>query len=217
MHYSFRVSTHCPASLGLVGRDDEWRQLEAAWARGAPLVELLGPGGIGKTRLARAWSGAREPSLPFVPLVAERTTDGMVQAIALGCGIELPAHATRTETLVALCRQLGGRSLVLDNLAQIDGASAVVRALVEAEVRVIVTSRAHVGVEGSRVIRPRPLTPPEATTLFVRRAAASWPDLSTDTGDLIELTELVDGLPLGIEIAASRAGLMTPAQITDSR
>jgi predicted ATPase/DNA-binding CsgD family transcriptional regulator len=176
----------------------------------ARLVTLLGPGGVGKTRLAAVIADAAAPSFPaggaFVDLVPVR--DGFVaQAVAAALGV---VEAPQQPLEEAIAARLGrGRSLlVLDNCEQlIDAAAGFAERLLSAcpGTRILVTSRERLGVPGERVVPIAPLPIAiEAVALFADRVTAVDPEFTADPAVVGELCARLDGMPLAIELAAAR-------------
>jgi predicted ATPase/class 3 adenylate cyclase/Flp pilus assembly protein TadD len=197
-------------------------------------VTLLGPGGIGKTRLALQAAAeaidAFADGVFFVDLAAVRDPELAPGAIATSLGLrEQPGQPIRA----TLAEHLGSRRLllVLDNLEQLLPAAAttVAELLTEApELRVLATSRATLRIRGEQEYSvptlaagdPRRLEdePPPAVALFVERARAIRPDLAIDeeSGPLIAaICARLDGLPLAIELAASRLRLFSLAALSE--
>ncbi|MCW6005266.1 LuxR C-terminal-related transcriptional regulator [Micromonospora sp. CPCC 205371] len=193
-----------------VGRSRE-RELVAGLLADTRLVTLLGPGGIGKTRLAAVVAEAVGPSFPlggaFVDLVPVR--DGFVErAVAATIGVTERPGQTLADSIA---QRLGrGRSLlVLDNCEHlIDAAAAFVERLLSTcpDVTVLVTSRERTGVPGERTVPVEPLPlASDAERLFLDRATAADPDFTADQALVAELCGRLDGLPLAIELAAARS------------
>jgi len=216
----------------LVGRADDLAEL-AGLLDDARLITLTGPGGIGKTSLAVELARLRGESMPdgtwFVALdsVADPDEVGPVIARTLGLfdGVERPA-------VEALPRFLAGRSmlLVLDNFEQVLEAAGEVATLLRASPgsRFVVTSRAPLRVAGEQEYPVRPLSvgggsagmdDPSGSSfrLFVDRARAVRPgwEPGPDAPLVTEICELLDGLPLGIELAAARLSLLPIRGIRD--
>jgi predicted ATPase/DNA-binding CsgD family transcriptional regulator len=186
-------------------RDRVLATLEAA-----RLVTLLGPGGVGKTRLATVIASTAAPLFPaggaFVDLVPVR--DGFVaQAVAAVLGVtETPQQPLED----AIATQLGrGRGLlVLDNCEHLmDAAAGFAERLLSLcpGARILLTSRERLGVPGERVVAIGPLSiAAEAVTLFTDRVTAVDPQFTADPGVVGELCARLDGMPLAIELAAAR-------------
>ncbi len=205
----------------LVGRDAAIADLATA-LRAAPLVTLLGVGGVGKTRLAvevAARELARFADGAWLCELAPLADGGAVaHAVAAALRVQQRHGATIEETVV---EYLAGRSLllVLDNCEHVlDAAARLAHSLVAQcpGVVVLATSREPLGVAGEQVwpVPPLPLT--DATALFVRRARATRPDfdpLRERAGSVEEICRRVDRLPLGIELAAARMRAMSAAEI----
>ncbi|MBT8199434.1 MAG: hypothetical protein KJO36_02840, partial [Acidimicrobiia bacterium] len=206
-----------------VGREEERSTIgELLSSDDTRLVTLLGPGGIGKTRLAV--ETARDlvedfgGGAMFVDLV--RTSDpadvGLVIAEAVG------AHPEGMASPVALAaaRILDPTLLVLDNFEHVQEASTTVADLLDAsaDVRMIATSRAPLNIRGERIYRVEPLGSvngdgrvPPALALFYERVASHGVNLSTEGGEAEAAKMIVrrlDGLPLAIELVAARTRLM---------
>ena len=193
------------------------------------LVSLTGPGGIGKTSLALELARDRAGTAPdgawFVALEAvsdpSMVATTIARALGLFDGVDRPAGE-------ALPAYLAGRSLllVLDNFEQVIDAAGDVASILRASPgsRIIVTSRAPLHVAGEQEYPVRPLAVDEAdgrsdasTRLFVDRARAVRPgwDPVTDAALVTEICQLMDGLPLGIELAAARLSVLPIAAIRD--
>lgn len=205
-----------------VGRGGERRDISTALSA-SRLVTLLGPGGVGKTRLAgvvaEETAGAYPGGVTFVDLVPVR--DGFVaQAVAAALGVvEGPQQPLED----AIAERLGRRRslLVLDNCEHMIGSVAlfVDRLLAgQSRARVLTTSRERLGLDGERVIRIAPLPTDDAVTLFLDRAASGDARFSGDPAALATLCAQLDGLPLAVELAAARGaalgldGLLAGAQ-----
>ncbi|MCP2342074.1 ATP-binding protein [Actinomadura rupiterrae] len=193
-----------------VGREADRAAVLAALGE-ARLVTLLGPGGVGKTRLAALTAENAVAMFPsggaFVDLVPVR--DGFVaRAVATALGVTEGSHQALDEAVAA---RLGtGRSLlVLDNCEHvIDEAAAFAERILAAcpDVRVLVTSRERLGVprERSVPLAPLPLGS-DAERLFLDRARAADPQFVADPAVVADLCARLDGMPLAIELAAARA------------
>lgn len=201
-----------PASrTSFVGRERELAAVQAALAQPG-LVTLVGPGGIGKTRLAAVVATAMASSCPagggFVDLAPVR--DGMV-AHAVADALEL-VERPPTPLLRTLLDRLstGAGLVVLDNCEHlIDEVGGLVDRILTGcpDVRVLATSRERLAVPGERVVQlgPLPLAS-DAERLFRERALAVDPDFAADAAALSQLCADLEGMPLAIELAASRAG-----------
>lgn len=226
-----------PALTDFVGRELEQARVNALLDR-SRVVSLVGPGGIGKTRLALQIARARADDFAdgvrFVGLAAILDPALVPSAIATALGIRPAAGKTVLESLIA---SLKGKEmlLVLDNFEQVVAAAPLISdVMTEAEgLRVLVTSREPLRVSGEHVypVPPLPLPDPAgvataeealrspAVALFVLRAqAASFGFTLTrdNTRHVVELCRRLDGLPLAIEIAAARVDRVTPREMLDA-
>lgn len=210
-----------------VGRSDELEDLDRT-LRDTTLITLVGPGGVGKTRLAaelaarRATSGERIVFVDLAPVVSE---DDVAEAVAVALGGRDQAAFTGS-SLDALERATlqvatGAVLVVVDNCEHVvDAAARVVEAVVGASdrVRVLATSREALGVPGERLRPLRSLTSDEALELFVDRARAVRPDFDPTDGErrtIAEVCERLDALPLAIELAAARVRALPVSEIAD--
>ena len=197
------------------------------------LVTLTGPGGTGKTRLAlEVASGAREEHVDgvyFVDLSTVTDAAGVPSVIVRALSLR---EDPRLDLLEWLVGYLGDRDmlLVLDNLEQVTGAADVIGRLLDGAsgLHVLATSREplHLSGEQEYPVAPMMLPPRDAqadpavlstndsVALFVARARSVQPDFALtaeNAAAVAELTVRLDGLPLAIELAASRVKLLPPA------
>jgi predicted ATPase/DNA-binding CsgD family transcriptional regulator len=231
---SQNVSGNLPRELtSFVGRQDELADI-ARMLHTAPLLTLVGVGGIGKTRLAtRTAVAARERYAHgawLVELAPVSNSAGVATEVARTLGIRERPGSTTVETL---CDVLRGRQLllVLDNCEHVVAACAdLAPTLLQtcADLCILATSREALGVAGESVYRvpPLPVPRPEelgeslsrgtAIDLFVDRTRALEPtfELTQQTGKSVaRICQLLDGLPLAIELAAARTITMSPTEI----
>ncbi len=215
----------------MVGREAELQALQTL-LQGHRLVTLLGPGGMGKTRLARhaadAAAAALEHGAALVVLDDLDTPASLPRRVADTLGLALPSHA---EPGLALSQALAARSmlLVLDGFeAVIDAAPLVPRLLAAAPgLRVLVTSRERLDVDGEHCLPLAGLTAPPvgadaaqaqcsaAVQLFDQRARAVQPqfDLARAIGPVAEICQRIGGMPLAIEWAAAWMRVMSAADL----
>lgn len=199
----------------LVGRDDAVRALELLLADGERLVTLAGPGGVGKTSLAhhleQRWVGDGG-SAWFVPCErwADPATllDFVADQIGGGPGDPAAQISARFTDGVSL--------LILDNLEHLVAAGPAIAALVQMDerIRVLCTSRLALRVRGERVFEVEPLGAEAQVMLADRIESAGAPRPAANEPLLDELCELVDRLPLGIELAAARVPTLGLAGLT---
>ncbi len=220
------LATNVPRALApLVGRDADLAALDALLARHR-LVSLVGPGGIGKTRLAQALALQRAPAHAqgawLVALAALSSADRIGPAVAAALRVELRGDSAAAA--LQLARRLAAHDalLVLDNCEHlIDGAAALVHELLaaSASLRILVTSQEPLRVAGEQVVRVEALSLPApgstlaqamahgALQLLVQRAlqADRRFELTAETLDAaIALVRHLDGIPLAIGMAAAR-------------
>jgi predicted ATPase/DNA-binding SARP family transcriptional activator len=219
----------------LVGRDDELRALSDLMADpDVPLVTLTGPGGVGKTRLLLELATRHEQSFAdgaaFVRL--EHVTDPALVAAEIASAV---AHRDRGESpsADALPNYLRDRELllVIDNFEHLIAAAILPAELlaVAPRLRVLVSSRTPLRIRGERVFEVEPLELPggedeeaiadsAAVQMFLQCALASNRNLAIDAPErrtVARICRAPDGLPLAIELAASRASVLDPTQIAE--
>jgi predicted ATPase/class 3 adenylate cyclase len=205
-----------------IGRDVELAELSDLIGSNR-LVTLTGPGGVGKTSLAvevartfvdSTADGAWLVELDRVPepgLVAAE----IARTLGLFDGPDRPAAD-------GLERYLAERSvlLVVDNFEHVLDAAPVVSGILRASprTRVLATSRAPLRIAGEQEYALRPLVERDTgSELFIQRARAVRPGWSPgdDRGAVDEIAALVDGLPLALELAATRVSVLPVVAIRD--
>ena len=204
-----------PLSSTLIGRDRELTEIAKLTADNR-LVTLVGPAGVGKTRLVLEVAGDSEPAdgAWLVRLETART------GASVGDTIATALHANDT-TEEALTERLRGASvlIVLDNCEHVvEAVAEVVAPLLRAgpDVRILATSQLPLGVDGEQVYGIDPLMFADAVSLFERRAAEhGQPVADPDTTAAIEeVCRSLDGLPLAIELAAARTKSLSLSEIS---
>lgn len=184
------------------GRAPELAMLDALAQRGVRWVTVLGPGGIGKTRLVREWTRSR--AARTVELAATRDADDVLAALAASLG-----GAPGDEHAVAAAMARLGGTWVLDNCEQVEAAVAHLGSLLDRGVQVVATSRHRLGVPEEQVVRLGPLEEEAARELLVSRVVARG-EVLADSPDLDALVARLQGWPLALELAAGRMALLGP-------
>ena len=210
-----------PAITSLIGRDAEVSNLQAA-LRSHRLVTLAGVGGVGKTRLAL--EVATQLADEFVDgvwvfeLAAVADPAAVPDAVAAVLGITQQPGKSVSESVASA---LEGRSrlLVFDNCEHVvDSVADLVAAILAASatVKVLATSREGIGVADEQLWRVPSLDVGAAVELFVERAQSMVSDTLADEATAVEdVCRRLDGIPLAIELAASRMASMTAAEVRD--
>ncbi|HZA19830.1 MAG TPA: adenylate/guanylate cyclase domain-containing protein [Actinomycetota bacterium] len=223
-----------PQLTSFVGREEEMAEVKGLLER-TRLLTLTGPGGTGKTRLALEVGAERLTDYAngsyFVDLSAVTDPALVPSAVAAALGIpempERPFLETVKDHLSA--KEL---LLILDNFEQVVEAAPAVEALLVAapRLKVLVTSRVVLSLRGEQEYAVPPLEPPdpddlpalptlrrfEAVRLFTERAVAVSPRFQVtdeNAGAVAAITARLDGLPLAIELAATRTKVLTPQQM----
>ena len=218
-----------------IGRKREVKEL-ATWLSDAEirLITLIGPGGIGKTRLAleaaRAVEAKWRDGTFFVPLASIRDPQLVPDAIARALGARSSGDRDPLDDLHDF---LADRDcvLILDNFEQLlDAAGVVSDLLATTPVDLLVTSRAPLRVRGEHVYDVEPLSLPgpemdserlaqfDAVRLFVDRARAvrhDFEETPAKLGTVAEICRRLDGLPLAIELAAVQMRILPPEGVLD--
>lgn len=212
-----------------IGRQQELDQIMTMLANPeCRMLSLLGPGGMGKTRLSleigrRLADGPRlyRDGVYFIPLANVTDQALLATTIAQRLGLRLEEQTTPRYQLLAYLRDKE-ILLVCDNFEQVrDGASLVAEITANApKVEILVTSREPLNIQAEwrQMIRGLDVTgeSSEALELFQRSARRMVPSFtlrSDDKAAVLELSRLVDGMPLALEIAAAWVRVMEPADI----
>jgi predicted ATPase len=221
-----------PASR-FIGREREKSIVRDLLTGGdARLVTLVGAGGIGKTRLAiEVGTGlvGTFDGVVMVPLDEVTSGDQVVSSIGSSLGVPESPGQSLLDLVINYLRPRR-MLLIIDNFEQVVAAAGVLgRFIAETDqVMLLVTSRERLRLSGERVVEVPPLQVPEvvddadvlrrsdAVELFIDRARAAGSDLDFDHGQLEIIAEIcrrLDGIPLAIELAASRTKVVGPEEL----
>jgi predicted ATPase/class 3 adenylate cyclase len=210
------VDLPTPATRFL-GRERElFEAVSLVLDRDPRVLTIVGPGGTGKTRfaieLARLLAEDADGGTVFVPLAPLRDAELIVPALADRLGAP-SADPT------AVAARVGARRThaVVDNVEHL--LPGAVRPLAEVvgaapALRLVVTSREALRIQGEHELDLPPLADQEAVALFVERARAVGRELET-TEAVRELCRRLDGLPLALELAAARTKLLAPEALLE--
>jgi predicted ATPase/DNA-binding SARP family transcriptional activator len=204
-------------SVDLVGRGREIADLTALLGR-ARLVQVIGPGGVGKTAAALAVGRALQAS-------NQAARDGVWLA-----RLETAVTANDVvDTLIAALGLPGGEAALLDRLADAemlvildncehvhDAVALLAERLLDAApgLRILATSQVALDIDGGVVVELAPLLLSDAVELFRRRAAVQRPNTAASQDDMDDLCRALDGLPLAIELAAARTRTLSVEEIS---
>jgi len=235
---SGRATALPPSPNPTIGRSNDVQEIvERVRVDGVRLLTLTGPGGVGKTRLALEAARAVEAHFAdgayFVSLAALRRP------------VDVPAAIVRTLAIVAISGESDAQAaerflavkhllMVIDNFEHVLAAAPLIGMLLETcpALTVLATSREPLGLRAEERYRVSPLALPsratpedaaaladvDAVALFCARARATDPDFDVNEANAAPVAEIcrrVDGLPLGIELAAARCGLLSPDEIAE--
>jgi predicted ATPase len=199
------------------------------------MLTLVGPGGIGKTRLAMESASQCQNDFSdgvyFVPLASITSSRFIVPVIADSIGYTFQGKSA-LDPKVQLLNHLNKRQVMLlvDNLEHLLGEADVVELFAELlectdQVKLLVTSRESVGLQGEWVFEVHGLRVPDGTQmegtsveLFLQRARRAHAGFDATTADypaILRICQLVDGMPLGIELAAAWVRTLTCDEIAD--
>jgi predicted ATPase/DNA-binding SARP family transcriptional activator len=208
----------------LLGREDDIAAV-LELLRTARVASIVGPGGLGKTRLAQAVSRRAEHRVvrlvALAGVVADEDVAGEVaSALSVGEAMRSPVGpvAAPGDLVTGIANALGAGPvlLVLDNCEQvIAGVAELVRRLVADthDLRVLTTSRSPLGLTSESVYLLPELSLATTTELFTQRARAVRPGVELPADAVAELCRHLDGLPLAVELAAARVRTMSVAEI----
>lgn len=223
----------------IIGRDREVAEVRRLLLEEkTPMVTLLGPGGVGKTRLAQEAAHTLAQPLPggcwWVDLSACSTAAGVTHAVLEAFGAGSGESEPPEERVASILQYRPRLLLILDNFEQVaEFAQATVgewrrRA---PHVQFLITSREPLGLSGERHYELEPLAaPPEgpapespaeaaefaSVALFVRRAQEADPRFALDASNAADVARIctqLEGLPLAVELAAARVKILKPAQM----
>ncbi|WP_324194872.1 ATP-binding protein [Nocardia terpenica] len=224
---SRRVLGNLPAEVtSFIGRHDELAEARDLLSA-TRVLTMLGPGGVGKTRLSRQVGAATARAFPdgvwLVELADVRDPELVTLAVA-------ETLRLRDDTAAALPRLLDFLAprrllLILDNCEHlVDACAELVARIVAAtaQVRVLATSREVLGVPGEQMMPVRPLPvaadDSDALRLLLARVGAADPAFAATPANRATLTAIcrrLDGVPLALELAALRFRVLSPEQILD--
>ena len=220
-----------------VGRERELDALSQCFDDGARLVTLHGPGGAGKTRLAIEWASrhreAFEGGVYFCDPTSATTSEELSNLVAGALNVTLSHEGAVRDQLANAVAAKGHALLILDNVEHFADpitSSMLMLLAHKSKARFLLISQTLLHIEGERVIQiePMPTAPLDApldaleknpaVALFVDRARATQPAFELtkhNAKHVATLVQQLDGLPLAIELAATRVRVLPVHKISD--
>ncbi len=215
---ALRLPDACPTNLprtsgAIIGREADLSTI-AVQLQHTSLITLIGAGGVGKTRISIEAGLAALPDFEdgvwLVELAAVSDSAAVPEAVARAMNLELVGGRDPLDALID--RLVRRRCLiVLDNCEHVVDAVAALADAVLAQApdaKMLATSQEMLGIDGEQVLRIRPLAEADAVLLFAARARAADAAFEIGPGNEEAATAIcrrLDGVPLAIEMAASRA------------
>ncbi|HVX46321.1 MAG TPA: BTAD domain-containing putative transcriptional regulator [Mycobacteriales bacterium] len=212
-------------ATSLLGRDEDIVRLRALIGS-SRVVSIVGPGGLGKTRLAHVIAReATQPVVHFVELVGVSSAEDVIGEIGSALGVRDSISSRRAltpEQLADIRGRIAQRLaqapslLVLDNCEHVvEVVAGLVGALIPTcpDLRVLTTSRSPLAIAAEAVYLLDELEPADSVRLFCERANAARPGVRLEEPVVQRIVDRLDGLPLAIELAAARVRAMSAEEI----
>lgn len=202
------------------GRQEELAEIERRFEGGARLVTIVGLGGMGKTRLALVAAGGAKVRALYASLANARSLEASVREIGRLAHVRFRADANARSALVSLAAAIAKRGpllLVLDGTEHLGSAAReLVDALLDGadDLRVLATGREAIHARAEEKIVLAPLTDADAIALLRDRArSGAGAHVEMSEAEAAAIVGRVDRIPLAIELAGARLGILSPATL----
>jgi predicted ATPase/class 3 adenylate cyclase len=216
--------TNLPAGLPtLIGREFDLERVRSALAGGGErLVTLTGRGGVGKTSLALRVATDLLDEHPggvwLVRLASVSSAREMLMAMASTVGAQGESFDSPLRSLIAHLRAHGRTLIVLDNMEHLLAAATTLGTLLDElpDLMMLVTSQAPLQLAAEQRVPLDTLDDEAALALMKRVATRRGVNFTADGSNraaLFDVVHLLDGLPLALELAAARLGVLSPSQL----
>lgn len=209
----------CAALDAFLGRDDELAQLTQTLAAGARLVTLVGPAGVGKSRLAHAvaerlaLNGGLSGGVHLAELAAARDVEELLATVATALGWPGPERPKDAAELAEYGARRGRFLLVLDDVERLlTGTRSLVETVLQRarDAQFLIACREPLGLRGEQVIVLEGLRTDVAVELFRARTSSARVQELDELDAIEQLVRRLEGNPLAIELASARTEVLSP-------
>ena len=197
----------------LIGRDADVASIIDAMNPGG-LVTILGPPGIGATRVAAAAASQHSGSVLWADAAGAHDDAGLTERLAAALGVSWSGLDEAHQALQAAIAGRPGTWVVIDELSRMGHFDAI-EALRVAGAAVLVTANAPLRLPGERQVTLQPLSPVDGAALYAETAGRNGVEVDVSDPTISALVKALDGLPLAIELAATRARVLPAASMLE--
>ena len=223
-HTAPPASTIPRPSTPLIGRADELASIGDLLDGEGRLISIVGPGGMGKSRLGieLLQAAGRHEGAVHIQVVEGASQAATLEALANKIHTRLEQESEESTAGIQLGNALAQRGPILLVLDDLDGERDILLQAIgtwlerTSELKIVLTTRTRTQLPAEQVVQLGPLQTHDGVALFLERARLLRPDFMPDEDEaqaIETLVESLDGMPLAIELAAARIRLMAPEQI----